>query len=163
MQRPPVQRRNAPQPARRRPPQKPQKKRNTLKDWLSNPLIAILLVVVIVAGYVVIRRARTIDNDYYLSGVYINGVDMSAYKKEQGENMLNQWADSILHAEYLLTYGDKSWTITPRDFDAVINTEDVLEKAWFFGHTGSAADRENMMMSLKYSPQELWTSFKKME
>ncbi len=159
MQRPPVQRRNAPQPARRRPPQKPRKKKPTIKDWLSNPLIAILLVVAIVAGYVIIRRARTIDNDYYMSGVYINGVDMSAYKKEQGESMLNKWATGILDAEYRLTYGDRSWTVTPRDFGAAINTAEVLEKAWFFGHTGSAADRENMMMSLKYSPQELWTSF----
>ena len=159
MQRPPVQRRNAPQPARRRPPQKVQKKRTGIKDALSNPLIAILLVVAIVAGYVVIRRARTIDNDYYLPGVYVNGVDMSSFKKEQGENMLNKWADGILNAEYRLTYGEKSWTVTPKDFGASINTADVLQKAWFFGHTGSASDRENMMMSLKYSPQELWTTF----
>ncbi|MBQ1257187.1 MAG: VanW family protein [Clostridia bacterium] len=158
MQRPPVQRRYAPQPARRRPPQRKQKK-NTIKDWLSNPLIAILLVAAIVTTYVVIRRARTINNDYYLPGVYVNGVDMSAYQKEQGENMLIKWANGILDAEYRLTYGDKTWSVTPRALGASINTAEVLEKAWFFGHTGSASDRENMMMSLKYSPQELWTNF----
>ncbi|MBR3928002.1 MAG: VanW family protein [Clostridia bacterium] len=113
----------------------------------------------IVAGYVLIRRAKTIDNNYYLEGVYINSVDMSAYTREQGESMLNKWAEGILNAEYRLTYGDKAWTFTPRDFNASINTEEVLEKAWFFGHTGSTADRENMMMSLRYSPQELWTKF----
>ncbi len=156
MQRPPIKRRSAPTANARR---KPVPKKNTLKDLLANPFVAIVLVVVIVAGFVFIRRARTIDNDYYLKGVYINSVDMSAYTKEQGENMLNQWANDILNAQYRLTYGQKTWTLSPKDVGASINTAEVLEKAWFFGHTGSAADRENMMMSLKYSPQELWTKF----
>ena len=158
-QRPPVTRRSAPAPAgaRRRPA--PPKKKTTLKDLFANPLFAICLVITVVVLFVVVRRSRTIDNNYYLKGVYINSVDMSAYTKEQGERMLNTWADGILDAEYRLTYEGKSWTLSPRDIGASINTTDVLEKAWFFGHTGSVSDRENMMMSLRYSPQELWTEF----
>ncbi len=155
MQRPPVQRRPAPTGAYRRP----KKKKNTLKDLFSNPFFAILLVVAIVAGYVIIRRSRVIGNDYYLPGVYINSVDMSAYTQEQGERMLNDWANDLLNAQYRLTYADKQWTFSPKDINASINTEEVLEKAWFLGHTGSVADRENVMMSLKYSPEELWTEF----
>lgn len=155
MQRPPVQRRPAPAGARRRPKQK----KNTLKDLFSNPFFAILLVAAIVVGYVAIRRSRTIDNDYYLPGVYVNSVDMSAYTKEQGEEMLNKWADDLINAEYRLTYEGREWLFSPKDVGASCNTAEVLEKAWFFGHTGSVSDRENMMMSLKYSPQELWTEF----
>ncbi|MBQ6716523.1 MAG: VanW family protein [Clostridia bacterium] len=156
MQRPPVQqRRPAPTGTYRRP----KKKKNKLKDLFSNPFFAILLVVVIVACYVGIRRSRTIGNDYFLSGVYINSVDMSHYTKEQGEKILNDWADGLLSAQYRLTYGDRQWTFSPRDFSASINTEEILEKAWFLGHTGSVSDRENMMVSLKYSPQEFWTEF----
>ena len=155
MQRPPISRRNAPTNVRRRPI----RKKNTLKDLFSNPLFAIFLVAAIVAGFVIFKRSGTINNDYYLKGVYINSVDMSAYTKEQGESMLNQWADKLVNAQYRLVYQDKSWTFSPKDVGASINTEDILEKAWFFGHTGSAADRENMMMSLRYSPQELWTEF----
>ncbi len=155
MQRPPVQRRPAPTGTYRRP----KKKKNTLKDLFSNPFFAILLVVVIVACYVGIRRSRTMGNDYYLSGVYINSVDMSQYTQEQGEKMLNDWADGLLSAQYRLTYEDRQWTFSPGDFSASINTEEILQKAWFLGHTGSVSDRESMMMSLKYSPQEFWTEF----
>lgn len=159
MQRPPVNRRPAPSGANRRPVPHKKKKKTTVKNLFSNPLFAVCLVLTVVVLFVVVRRNRTINHDYFLKGVYINGVDMSAYTKDQGDRMLNEWADSVINAEYRLVYEDKVWTVSPRDFGAKINTETLLEKAWFFGHTGSASDRENMMMSLRYSPQEFWTEF----
>ena len=146
-----------PQYARRAPAQK--KRAVQPKELFSNPLFAIALVAALVCVFLLIRKIATKESAYFVKGVYINSVDMSVYKKDEGERMLLNWADELLNKEYTLTYNGRTWTMRPSDFDAKTNAKAVIEKAWNLGHTGSASDRENMMMSLRYSPQELWTDF----
>ena len=131
-------------------------------DWGSlfgNPVVAIGLVVAVVLIFVFIRRGANSNSGYYCEGVRINNVDMSVYKKSEGEKMLTSWADGLTQKQYTLDFEGTTWTFTPKDVGASYNTEIVLEKAWNLGHTGSKSDRNSTMMSLRYSPQDLWTEF----
>lgn len=133
------------------------RKNAKLGTLLSNPLFAISLVAAAVLLFILIRNYAPADNGYYCPGVYINSVDMSVYTKDQGETMLTRWTDGLINSEYTLTYEGRTWTFSPKDADLSFNTEEVLSRAWNLGHTGNKSDRENVRMSLKYQPQELWT------
>jgi len=133
------------------------RRRSGVKELLSNPLIAVLLVAFGVIAFVFFRNAAPVDDGYYVPGVYINSVDMSLYTREQGESRLTEWANGLINAEYSLTFEGKTWRFSPKDVGLSFNTDEVLQKAWNLGHTGSRKDRENMAMSLRYSPQDLWT------
>ena len=134
-------------------------RRPDARALFSNPIFAVGIVIVAVLLFVLLRRSAGGNNGYFCEGVSINSVDMSVYTKSEGEQMLNSWADKLINRKYQLTYENLSWTFSPKDVDASINTEAVLEKAWNLGHTGSANDRNNTMMNLRYSPQALWTEF----
>ena len=125
----------------------------------GNPLFAVGLVVAAVLIFVLIRRGVNTDNGYYCEGVRVNNVDMSVYRKSEGEEMLTSWADGLVKKQYTLDFQGTTWLFTPKDVGASYNTAVVLEKAWNLGHTGSASERNSTMMSLRYSPQELWTEF----
>lgn len=129
------------------------------RDLFTNPLFAVGLVLAVVLGFVLIRNAITAESDYYCQGVYINSVDMSVYTRDEGENMLNEWAKGLINRSYRLVYEGREYTFRPSDVGARINTQAVLDKAWNLGHTGNASDRSEVMLSLRYSPQHLWTEF----
>lgn len=138
---------------------RPVKKAPNFRELLGNPAVAIGLVAVAVLIFVLIRRGVNTNSGYYCEGVRINNVDMSVYKKSEGEKMLTSWADGLVKKSYTLDFEGTTWTFTPKDVGASYNTQVVLEKAWNLGHTGSASERNSTMMSLRYAPQDLWTVF----
>ncbi len=126
----------------------------------SNPIVAIAIVAIAIVGLVLILRSGGTVSKYYAQGVWINGVDMSAYTKSEGEKMLETWADGLLKPEYTFTYEgeneEKSWKFCPLDINAKYNTKEVLSRAWNLGHSGSASDRSKLLQSLRVEPQKLW-------
>ncbi len=130
-----------------------------MKALFTNPLFAVCIVALAAVLFIVINQAVTAESDYFCPGVSINGADMSIYTKSQGENLLKKWANDLLSRECRLIYNDKQWTFKPGDVSAKIDTETALAKAWNLGHTGSRSEREEVMMTLRYSPQQFWTEF----
>ncbi len=135
------------------------KRRVDIKTLFSNPLFAVCIVALAAVLYILINKAVTSESDYFCPGVSINEVDMSVYTKAQGEELLENWADGLMSRECRLVYNDKQWTFRPSDISARIDTETALERAWNLGHTGSRSEREEVMMTLRYSPQQFQTSF----
>ena len=126
---------------------------------LSNPIVAVAVVALAVLAFILIRNSVRTGSDYYCDGVYINDVNMSVYTKNQGETMLNDWAETLLNTKYTLVYEDKSWDFVPKDMGASINTETVLKQAWNLGHTGTTQDKNSVKQSLRYNPEKFNTEF----
>lgn len=125
----------------------------SLRQILGNPVVAVGLVVLACVIFVLCKRNIGTGGSYYCNGIYINNVDMSVYKRDEGEQALTQWAQSLLDTSYTLSYEGRTWTFSPRSVDAKINTEEILRKAWNLGHTGTAKEQSNVMMSLRQAPQ----------
>ena len=130
-----------------------------LSAFLTNPLVAILIVALAVTGGVMLAKSRGTVSEYFCQGVYINNVDMSCYTKAQGEAQLEAWSNSVLGAEYILTCGDSSWSFCPADMDASYNISEVLANAWNLGHTGSASDMNLVQQQLRQTPQYFYLTF----
>lgn len=156
---PPRTPRGSAQPVRR-PSQPPRRRQPSgLSRLFGNPFFAVALIAAIVVIFVLVRRGGGTSDRYYCEGVYINDVDMSVYTREEGEALLKEYASSLTDREYTLTYGSQAWSFTPTQVDAKINADTVLEKAWNLGHTGSSSTRSSTMLSLRYSPQKLYTEY----
>jgi Uncharacterized vancomycin resistance protein len=123
---------------------------------VSNPLFAVAAVALLGILVIVCIRSCGPVSRYYCQGVYINGVDMSPYTKDEGARMLESWASSLLNKKYTFTFEDRIWTFVPTDIDASYNTSDVLRRAWNLGHSGSASDQSKVQQSLRIEPQLLW-------
>ncbi len=153
-------RRSSAQPVRRPPAQPPHRREPSgLSKLFGNPLFAVALIAAIVVLFVLVRRGGGTGDRYYCEGVYINDVDMSVYTREEGESLLKEYAQSLTDRQYTLTYEGRAWSFTPTQVGAKINADTVLEKAWNLGHTGSSSTRSNTMLSLRYSPQKLYTEY----
>ena len=125
---------------------------------LQNPLVALLIVALIAVFFITkLSGGNSVASSYFCQGVYINGVDMSAYTRDKGEAMLTSWTDSLLNRSYSFTYNGEVWTFSPTDIGAKYNTGEVISRAWNMGHTGSKSDRANVQQSLRYSPQQFNT------
>ena len=120
-----------------------QKQPSGLNEILSSPLTALLAVVIAVLSILLIRSCgdSAPSADYFCQGVYINGVRMDPYTREEGEEVLSSWARRQLNKTYTLVYEDMSWSFTPAAVGAGFNTEEVLDKAWNLGHSGSKEHR----------------------
>lgn len=130
-----------------------------MSKLFGNPLFAVALIIAVVVIFVLVRRGGGTSDRYYCEGVYINDVDMSVYTREEGESMLREYARNLTDRQYTLTYEGRTWSFTPKQVGAKINADTVLEKAWNLGHTGSSSTRSNTMLSLRYSPQKLYTEY----
>lgn len=144
----------------RRPAQPPRRRAPSgMSKLFGNPLFAVALIIAVVVIFVLVRRGGGTSDRYYCEGVYINDVDMSVYTREEGESMLREYARNLTDRQYTLTYEGRTWSFTPKQVGAKINADTVLEKAWNLGHTGSSSTRSNTMLSLRYSPQKLYTEY----
>ncbi len=121
---------------------------------LQNPIFAVVAVTLFVILVVSIFRGSGSSGKYFCQGVYINSVDMSAYTKDEGRELLEKWADSVLGRTYTFSFDGRTWSFSPKDFKASYNTGEVLQKAWNLGHTGSKNDRSVTQQNLRYTPQE---------
>ena len=84
--------------------------------------------------------------------VYVNGVSLRGYTREEGYALFDTIEENWKNTSYELYYGDASWTFSPSTFDAELNEEDVLERAWNFGRVGRISSRKQLVKSLNDQP-----------
>lgn len=146
-------RRPAPDPDR--PPRRaPAPRRRRQKDPLAR-IIPIAFVLCILIGGVYLATAwltSTFNRSTYCDNVYINGIEVSAYSKEEGIQQVRDQIAAQLSTPYTLSWADQSWTISAADFDATINTDALMDRAWNIGHVGNFLDRSKSIRSLKDYP-----------
>ena len=108
-----------------------------------------LVVAAIVFAVIAIIRLTSQPNTF-LKGVYVNGVSLGGYTREQGDKLVNDMADKRLNQNAItLTYQDKSWTLTPSMLGASMDVNSQLALAWNFGHTGNFFQRRSQQSYLQ--------------
>ncbi len=93
--------------------------------------------------------------DTFQPGVSVNGVELTGYSYDEARQALNdRYADS-LNRSIRLSFGEKSWTLTPAQVGARIDLEDQLAKAWAYGKEGADLERLEEIRSLADNPVDL--------
>ena len=129
-----------------------------------DPSFIIFLCVIalaILAGAVYAGSAwfiSAVNGSTYCSNIYINNIEVSRYSKEQGAQFIRDQVDAQLNTDYQLSWGENSWSFTPADFGASIETDTVMERAWNIGHVGNIFDRSASIRALKQNPVYLTTA-----
>ena len=151
---------NAPRPGQNRrgnQPRRPKFDRRTAKRVRTALLILGAVAILCVVGLGVFRLVngvREAQVERFLDNVYVNGVALSGYTRDEGYALMAQIKDERLNTTYALTYGGSSWDFTPSAFNAQLDYDSEMERAWNLGHVGTRADRRQIAKSLKDAPAE---------
>lgn len=119
-----------------------------------------MLAAVLVLGGVLFGVTRLIGGvreasvDRFLDNVYVNGVALGGYTRDEGYARMAEVRDQRLNTTYALTYAGNSWDFTPSDFGADFDYESEMELAWNLGHVGGRSDRRQAAENLKSVPAE---------
>lgn len=97
--------------------------------------------------------------DRFVENVYINGVSLAGYTKQEGYATMEEIRDDWLNTNYALTYAGKTWDFSPSNFDAIVDFSGQLEQAWNFGHVGDTSTRKKVVQSLLTHPVYLTSEF----
>ena len=118
--------------------------------------LAICAAVLALAIFGIVKLAdRVVEGEErFVDNVYVNGICLTGYTQEEGRAVVEQARDQRLGATYTLTYGGQSWRFTPSDFNARMDCESELERAWNLGHVGDSATRREIVENLKEVPAE---------
>lgn len=130
---------------------RPQRRR---KDPIAAvaPIVLVLLIVVLCVYVGSAWLTTTLNRSTYCDNITVNGLNISSYGKEEGAQYVREQMSARLSAVYTLTQGSNSFSFSPADFNAQIETDALLERAWNLGHVGSIFDCAKSIRSLKEHP-----------
>lgn len=143
---------NSPRGSQGRPPVKRRKRNNPVK-WIL--LIGLLVLAIIF--FARLFSGGGSGEDRFVENVYVNGVSLAGYTREEGKDVMDKIKNERLNTEYVLTYGDRKWSITPAEMNAQLNFDALLNQAWNFGHVGDGKSRKQIIAALEQSPAYLNT------
>ena len=148
------QRRSAPQQPYRALRRAPSPRRRRKKDPVAviAPILIVLAVVLLGVHVGSAWLTTTLNRSTYCDNVTINGISVTHYGKEEGAQYVRDQMAQRLSTVYTLTQGDNSWSFSPSDFNASIDTDSLLERAWNLGHVGNIFDCAKSIRSLKENP-----------
>lgn len=129
------------------------------RGWRGLPRGLRLGICALVLALVVFGAVRLIGRlgggeDRFVDNVYVNGVLLTGYTREEGYALIERQCAERLNTTYSLTYGGASWPFTPSEIDARLDCADELERAWNLGHVGDRATRAQIVANLKDVPAE---------
>jgi len=101
-----------------------------------------------------VNRVREAGVERFLDNVYVGGVALAGYTRDEGYAVMEQVRSERLNTTYRLTYGADSWDFTPADFGANYEYDEQMELAWNLGHVGDRADRRQVQRALAQTPAE---------
>ena len=78
-----------------------------------------------------------INNDKIITGVYIQGIDMSKKTEEEVINILKEKSEKILKTDITLKYNDFITSITPEQIELKLNYEEAIKEAKKIGRTSN--------------------------
>ena len=94
------------------------------------------------------------DRDTFCANISVNGILLDDFTLEEGVQAVHDALDTRINTLYTLTAGDQSWTFSPANFNASIDADSYIQRAWNIGHVGSLFDRKKDIESLKQSSVE---------
>ena len=123
----------------------------------SRGLVPFLVLVCLIAAAVYFGRIYftvASNRGTFCANISVNGVLLDDYSLEQGVQAVHEALNARLNTQYTLTAGDQSWNFSPADFNASIDADSYIQRAWNIGHVGSLFDRRKDIESLKQSSVE---------
>jgi len=117
-------------------------------------LFALVTLLVVFGVVKLIGAIRTGAEERFVQNVYINGVCMTGYTKDEGYKLIHELRDNWLNSTYTLTFQDKSWSFSPSSVDASLEFDTELDRAWNLGHMGDRATRREIVRNLEQVPAE---------
>ncbi len=98
-----------------------------------NLSIIIGLILLILAIFSIIFALMNIDNNNIISGVKIEGIDVSELTREQAKEKINAVYEGKKQKDIVLKYGEYETTITPQLIDTNYDIDEATKKAISIG------------------------------
>lgn len=95
--------------------------------------IIIGLILLILAIFSIIFALMNIDNNNIISGVKIEGIDISGLTREQAKEKINAVYEEKKQKDIVLKYGEYETTITPQLLDTNYDIDEATKKAISLG------------------------------
>lgn len=112
----------------------PKEKINVYKSSKKvNLPIIIGLILLILAIFSIIFALMNIDNNNIISGVKIEGIDVSELTREQAKEKINAVYEEKKQKDIVLKYGEYETTITPQLIDTNYDIDEATKKAISLG------------------------------
>lgn len=112
----------------------PKEKINVYKSSKKvNLPIIIGLILLILAIFSIIFALMNIDNNNIISGVKIEGIDVSGLTREQAKEKINAVYEEKKQKDIVLKYGEYETTITPQLIDTNYDIDEATKKAISLG------------------------------
>ena len=129
------------------------------KRRLRNRRIALLcglvaLVTLCVAGIRIARDLLPYRNTFQPT-VTVSGHSLTGYTYDQALEELNGLYAESLNQSVEITFGDQTWTFSPKDVGAKVDVEDQVKAAWAFGKEGDWRARRAEIRALRENPVDL--------
>ncbi len=118
-------------------------------------IVPIVLGLALLAGIVYVGSSwliSTVNKSTYCSNIFINGIDISRYSKEEGMEYVREQSTERINAQHTLNWQGNSWSFSAKDFGGSIETDNVMDRAWNIGHVGNIFDRSSSILSLRHNP-----------
>ena len=135
----------------RRPPQRRRRRRRD-PGAVVMPILMVMAAVALIVYVGVAWFTTTLNNSTYCDNIYVNGIDLTTFARDEGEQYVNDTLYAELAQTYTLTWGDQSWSFSALDFNASYDTADIFDRAWNIGHVGTIFSRQSDVRSLKSNP-----------
>lgn len=144
----------------RRPAQSRRSPAPRKRGWQGIPAklrlaLCALAVALVVFGVVrMIQAAAASREERFIDNVYVNGILMAGYTRDEGYAVMAQARDQRVNTTYTLTYGDQTFSFTPADFGVTLDYDSEMERAWNLGHVGDQTTIRQLKENLKTVPAE---------
>ena len=149
------------QPPRKGAPKRPAPRRKGWKGLppkvrlaLTGVVLAAVLTGVVFGIVKLVNVARESREERFLDNVFVNGIAMGGYTRDEGYAVMEQARSERVNKTYTLTYGSNSWSFTPADFNMQMDYESEMERAWNLGHVGDGDTLRQLKENLKTVPAE---------
>lgn len=139
------------------PPRRNAEKRPNRRRRSPLGLVPLLMLVCLVAAAVYfgnIYFTVAANEDSFCPNISVNGVLLDDYGLDEGIQAVHDALSARINTQYTLTAGDMSWSFSPADFNASIDADSYIQRAWNIGHVGSLFDRRKDIESLNESVVE---------
>ena len=122
-------------------------------DWkIRLAIVASCVALAILAAYLL--RCMVIigpgASRYY--DVTVNGINLKGYTRAEAQEMFDHLLGSWGSRDYTLAWNGQEWHFTPGDFDARLEVDELLDRAWNLGHYGSLGERCRQIRQMKKEP-----------
>lgn len=103
--------------------------------------------------------AARVNTDTFYEGISINGVAVGGMTMEQAAEKIGE-GDTASQGEFavVIQSGDKRWRISSAEVPLKFDTQDVLERAWALGRSGSLHERDELIARIKANGVSFTTS-----